>query len=403
MPPRQPTFNFGPPKSYHMSLKRIPPPDKPGKMPAVPNAFDFKALKNPPPYKCLCSFVRDVSVVVPAQEQTAVTTLNFWNIFRMSPFFVPYSNLYDKFALKAVRIRLTGKQAGTVTTAQNCATVATSFDRNGHDLDQVINYANITTYSTSDTKNWSLGNAFVLFRELYVQEPQELLSIIPAASLEDPQEDPTPANPCVNYSYPSLAWKPLCHVGISVPAVAESDQVFMFDCAYDYIMEFQDTRIPANLISPRNALVTITSVSFDLGSAVRGPLFTSDLISHQVGIQQTAAITVPAHKCGILLMFYTGQWDLRVVLNHDEDEHQYTTYCSSSTYWSSDPAHIDTTYVPIPDAFEPDDSNFTITLHDSENTTILYTLQRPYPIANDLSVADIVCEGKYIRFAYLPD
>lgn len=150
--------------------------------------------------------------------------------------------------LDRIKVKLTGSQAGTATTANISPTVVLAFDRNGLSTGQTPTPELIATYSSSQVKQWSQGNAFVMYQTIYPSTIMEKGMYIATDSLLDPTSEGTddvPENPCNLYCSPQLPFKPITLIGLSTQAIDSSAaQTFSFNVELSYTVTFRGMRKP---------------------------------------------------------------------------------------------------------------------------------------------------------------
>lgn len=194
--------------------------------------------------------IATAAVTIPSGQTNGVVILNHWDSLRQSQFFPNYAPMYDQMKIDAITIKVTGSQMGTATTprANLVPAVILAFDRNGLSVGQVLTSSTVSTYSSAQLKNWSLGNSFVMRQTIYPSTMAEKSQYIPTESLVDPTADTSAGNPCTNLSSPLLAFKPITLLGADVGMITASADVpmqFAFTVEYEYTVTFRGMRKPA--------------------------------------------------------------------------------------------------------------------------------------------------------------
>lgn len=189
--------------------------------------------------------VATVQVVVPVGDANGAVTINHWNQLRLSSFFPNYAPMYDQMKLDKIRVKITGFRAGTAQTSNISPSVVLAFDRNGLNEGQTVSTATISTYSSAQLKQWSTGNAFVMYQNIYPSTIMEKGQYIPTESLEDPTDTDVVDNPCVNESSSTLPFKPLTMIGVDLGVPQAAAQTFAFTAEYEYTVTFRGMRKPS--------------------------------------------------------------------------------------------------------------------------------------------------------------
>lgn len=206
--------------------------------------------------------VATVQVVVAAGNSNGAVTINHWNQLRLSSFFPNYAPMYDQMKLDKIRVKLTGFRAGTAQTANISPSVVLAFDRNGLNEGQTVSTGTISTYSSAQLKQWSTGNAFVMYQNIYPSTIMEKGQYIPTEALEDPSDTDVVDNPCVNESSSTLPFKPLTMIGVDLGVAQAAAQTFAFTAEYEYTVTFRGMRKPslAYLLSNYEVPVNINGI-----------------------------------------------------------------------------------------------------------------------------------------------
>lgn len=153
--------------------------------------------------------------------------------------------MYDQMKIDKIRVKVTGNQAGSAMTSNLSPAVVLAFDRNGLSLGQSLSSATISTYSSAQLKQWSTGNAFVMYQTIYPSTIMEKGQYIPTESLNDPEVDETSANPCYSLSDPTLPFKPVTLLAVDMGNAMTSSQTFAFTIEYEYTVTFRGMRKPS--------------------------------------------------------------------------------------------------------------------------------------------------------------
>lgn len=193
------------------------------------------------------SRIATVPVVISNGYQSAAVAINHWDSLRLSSYFNNYAPMYDQMKLDKIRMKLTGNQAGTAQTSNLSPAVVLAFDRNGLSPSQEVSTATISTYSSAQLKQWSTGNAFVMYQTFYPSTIMEKGQYIPTDSLLDPSltANQVSQNPAYNLSDPTLPFKPISMLGVDLGISAPSNQTFAFTVEFEYTVTFRGMRKPS--------------------------------------------------------------------------------------------------------------------------------------------------------------
>lgn len=191
------------------------------------------------------SRIATVPVTISSGQSNGAVSINHWDQLRQSTYFPNYSPMYDQMKIDKIRIKITGNQSGSAVTANLSPAVVAAFDRNGLTPSQQITTAAISTYSSAQLKQWSTGNAFVMWQSIYPSTIMEKGQYIPTDSLQDPQTITSTVNPCVNESDPTLPFKPITLLGVDMGSSMSSAQTFAFTVEYEYTVTFRGMRKPS--------------------------------------------------------------------------------------------------------------------------------------------------------------
>lgn len=193
------------------------------------------------------SRIATVPVVISNGYQSAAVAINHWDSLRLSTYFNNYAPMYDQMKIDKIRMKVTGNQAGTAQTSNLSPAVVLAFDRNGLSPSQEVSTATISTYSSAQLKQWSTGNAFVMYQTFYPSTIMEKGQYIPTDSLLDPSltANQVSQNPAYNLSDPTLPFKPVSMLGVDLGISAPSNQTFAFTVEFEYTVTFRGMRKPS--------------------------------------------------------------------------------------------------------------------------------------------------------------
>lgn len=191
------------------------------------------------------SRVHTTPVTIPIGAAGSAVAINHWDSLRQSTFFNNYAPMYDQMKIDKIRIKITGSQGGSAQTANISPTVVIAFDRNGIDAGQTVSVETVSTYSSSQIKSWSVGNAFVMYQTIYPSTIMEKGQYVPTDSLEAPGDNADPSNPCTNESFSALPFKPITFLGVSTGFNVTAANAFAFTIEYEYTVTFRGMRKPS--------------------------------------------------------------------------------------------------------------------------------------------------------------
>lgn len=191
------------------------------------------------------SRVHTTPVTIPINTSGNAVAINHWDSLRQSTFFNNYAPMYDQMKIDKIRLKITGSQGGSAQTANISPTVVTAFDRNGIDAGQTVSVETVSTYSSSQIKSWSVGNAFVMYQTIYPSTIMEKGQYVPTDSLTSPEADDSPSNPCTNESFSALPFKPITFLGVSTGFNVTAANAFAFTIEYEYTVTFRGMRKPS--------------------------------------------------------------------------------------------------------------------------------------------------------------
>lgn len=113
-------------------------------------------------------------VPIPAGSTSNAIGINIWQQLAASNMFIAYRDMYDQVKITGCTARIRGLNGSTSLTLANTPSICTAWDRNGLDPTEptsgftyIINYQDVTSYSSSIVSNWSPGNSFRINRHIY--------------------------------------------------------------------------------------------------------------------------------------------------------------------------------------------------------------------------------------------
>lgn len=234
-----------------------------------------------------------VSVPVPAAASSGTAFIQHWDSLRQSTYFNNYAPMYDQIKIDKIRIKLNGTNAGA-TTDSISPTVVMAFDRNGLDTSQLgedgisltTGATGISTYSSAQTKQWSVGNSFVMYQTIYPSTIMEKGQYIPTSTLTTTSST---SNPCYPVTDPQMPFKPISLVGVSTNGITTlANATYIFSAEIEYTVTFRGMRKPSlsySTFSLRDPLV-VTSLSHDpnnTGVMYEGSDYTDPVESFTIG------------------------------------------------------------------------------------------------------------------------
>lgn len=195
------------------------------------------------------SRLTNVTVPVASNETSGTAFIAHWDSLRQSTYFPNYSSMYDQIKIDKIRVKVTGTAAGASTDLVS-PTVVLAFDRNGLDSAQlasdgkslVSGVQGVSTYSSAQSKQWSVGNAFTMWQTIYPSTIMEKGQYIPTNSLSTAA---TTDNPAYVISDSTMPFKPVTIFGISTNGTEiTSAQTFVFSVELEYTVTFRGMRKP---------------------------------------------------------------------------------------------------------------------------------------------------------------
>lgn len=214
--------------------------------------------------------------------------ISLWEMLRTSQFYNNYQPMFDQVRIEKCRVKATGSAASTGLTGFSSPTVTMAFDRNGLDDSQVENSVTndqgacvllspklISTYSSSQIKQWSSGNSFVMYQTIMPSTVVEKGQYLPTGSLLEVKDDNAgvTSNPCNVYTDSGIPFKPVCLLTVTSPFVAsDSDMTFSFTIEFEFVVTFRGMRKPAQgLALSSNKLVPLVDTIHKDGMYIKLP------------------------------------------------------------------------------------------------------------------------------------
>lgn len=189
--------------------------------------------------------IASVGVEIPVGNGSASAVISHWNELRQSSFFPNYAPMYDQMKIEKIRVKFTGSRAGSAQTSNISPAVVIAFDRNGLSASQQVTTTTISTYSSAQLKQWSTGNAFVMYQTIYPSTIMEKGQYLPTESLVNPADDTGSENPCTYLSDPQLPFKPVTMIGVDLGGNVDAVNTFAFTAEYEYTVTFRGMRKPS--------------------------------------------------------------------------------------------------------------------------------------------------------------
>lgn len=263
-------------------------------------------------------------VEIPIGTGSAGISIAHWNELRLSTYFENYAPMYDQMKLDKIKVKVVGSQAAAIQTSSISPAVVMAFDRNGLNAGQNLNPAAISTYSSSQMKNWSLGNAFTMYQTIYPSTIMEKGQYIPTDSLTDPSDDDSGTNPCTPISDPTLPFKPITLIGISTGANQTAVQTYVFTMEFEYTVTFRGMRKPS-----LSYLVPLTYVAISDNFA--------DFSDYQAVVFSASpgTVTIPGGRMLVAVEDYSagGYYRVRMFRNTTQLPFEFTFGQQPSWYW----------------------------------------------------------------------
>ena len=205
-----------------------------------------------------------------------------WEILRSSQFFPNYQPMFDQVRFDKCRVKVTGSAADTGLTGFSSPTVCMAFDRNGLNATQVnsavpnsqhcnvlLNSSLVSTYSSSQIKQWSAGNSFVMYQTIMPSTILEKGQYIPTGSLVRVTEQNllSTSNPCNILTDPTVPFKPVVLIAVTSPFVNVNDNMsFSFTVEFEFVVTFRGMRKPSlgselTVGSPDNLIPLVENIT----------------------------------------------------------------------------------------------------------------------------------------------
>lgn len=218
-------------------------------------------------------------VTVPKGKPSGALYISHWDQLRNSQFFSNYSGMYDQMKLDKSKMKITGSSINVVSgTVFASPSIVLAVDRNGLSPQQFVNLPDdsnpqymlnpdiVSTYSSSALRQWSSGNAFVMYQTVYPSTISEKGQYLPTNSLAEPQpasdalpqdfpngeipEFPPPVvqgNPCSVWQSTSVPYKPVSLLAVRLPgdSTTGNDGFFWFTIEFEFTVTFRGMRKPA--------------------------------------------------------------------------------------------------------------------------------------------------------------
>lgn len=218
-------------------------------------------------------------VTVPKGKPSGALYISHWDQLRNSQFFSNYTGMYDQMKLDKSKMKITGSSINVVSgTVFASPSIVLAVDRNGLSPQQFVNLPDdanpkymlnpdiVSTYSSSALRQWSSGNAFVMYQTVYPSTIAEKGQYLPTNSLSEPQpasdtlpqdfpsgqlpEFPPPVvqgNPCSVWQSTSVPYKPVSLLAVRLPgdSTTGNDGFFWFTIEFEFTVTFRGMRKPA--------------------------------------------------------------------------------------------------------------------------------------------------------------
>lgn len=204
--------------------------------------------------------IASYQIVIPSQESGNTVAINHWNSLRLSSYYSNYSPMYDQMKIDKIRVKLTGSRLATAVlegAAGFSPAVVMAFDRNGLDETQIgvqaqgsklnkLTPTSVSTYSSAQIKNWSAGNAFVMYQTIYPSTISEKGQWISTTSLSDPESVDKTTNPCTLSTDPTVPFKPITLIALDMAGgKVAAEQTYGFQIEFEYVVTFRGMRKPS--------------------------------------------------------------------------------------------------------------------------------------------------------------
>lgn len=219
------------------------------------------------------SRLTNVSVPVAASATSGTAFIAHWDSLRQSTYFPNYSSMYDQIKIDKIRVKVTGTNAGASTDLVS-PTVVLAFDRNGLDSAQLnadgisltTGVQGVSTYSSAQSKQWSVGNAFTMWQTIYPSTIMEKGQYVPTESLTTSSATDNPAYVIADSTMP---FKPVTLFGISTNGTeVTAAQTFIFSVELEYTVTFRGMRKPVITTPSITLPITLSYIRFSDKSRV---------------------------------------------------------------------------------------------------------------------------------------
>jgi hypothetical protein len=197
--------------------------------------------------------------------------ISHWDELRKSQFFPNYSSMYDQMRLDKTRIKITGSSAVSGDSPYDSPSIILAFDRNGLNSTQYVKLPNsqvpssglspvafpdpnlVSTYSSSQTRQWSSGNSFSMYQTVYPSTIQEkgqyiatgaLVAPIDPATITGNIPDSEFANPCSFWQHQSYPFKPVTLLAVRLPQPVDKPNIYIFNIEFEFTVTFRGMRKP---------------------------------------------------------------------------------------------------------------------------------------------------------------
>lgn len=251
----------------------------------------------------------EVSIPFPANTRTGGTFVNIWQQLFLSSFYPNYSPMYDQVKLDGVRAKINGTVQGNNVSSYLTPTVVTAWDRNG--VISSESASNISTYSSAVSKPWSLGNAFVQYRDIYAKTMSEKSQYVSTQSLATDYTTDT-NNPAYPGQVQSIPWKPQLLIEVLVPTGATlGGNTIVFNVELDITVTFRGLRKGASTGDSGTVNLPIT-IDTLLSNGQNYSLSTAGTSTGSVTIPANTTLVVFASNTEMSVSSYTSALTISV-------------------------------------------------------------------------------------------
>nr|QNJ57244.1 capsid protein [Cressdnaviricota sp.] len=204
--------------------------------------------------------------------------ISHWDELRKSQFFPNYSSMYDQMRLDKTRIKITGSSAVSNDNPYDSPSIILAFDRNGLNSTQFVKLPNsqvpssfspvafpdpnlVSTYSSSQTRQWSSGNSFSMYQTVYPSTIQEKGQYIATGALVAPVDPSTItgnipdsefSNPCSFWQHQSYPFKPITLLAVRLPQPVQTNNTYIFNIEFEFTVTFRGMRKPGIAASSKS-------------------------------------------------------------------------------------------------------------------------------------------------------